>query len=594
MRDRLAESLPPPPLPAETVPPGPAGRPRPAALTPERVLLGVVGTVMAGATVLVARRTGGFSYTLDDPYIHLRVAQQIARGHYGMNPGEASAPASSALWPFLLAPVARWGFAIWAPLALAAACTLASARITMAIVARGWRSLDPAGWRSAAIAGAIVLASGTVAVAFTGMEHSLQIALTLAVFLGVGRVADGESPPRWLWAAIAVLPLVRYEGLVVSGVAVAALLVFGERRRPLLALGAGITGLIAFSGFLAALGLSPVPASILVKASMAGSGSGLSGAITTTGENWAWLMDIGDLAGIALLAAAALLAVALAAGARRLHREVTLLAMSVALLVVHISVFSHEGFMRYQLYAIAAAMAAIASSLPAVARAAVEHVPASSLRSGFLGGALLVVVASLLNGGSGMLWLLLILAGVLVPLLAATVRPLPRSGLLAVALIVVTVAGVPMAERNVELTDDATAIANQQFQMHRFVEAYGRPVAANDIGWVTYDADVAVLDLWGLASPAAREAREESAPGWMDDLMADQGVDVAMIYASWFQSDVPAGWTEVATLRTGPTGMTGDDTVTFYARTDEAADDARAALEAIEPGLPAESRLTLG
>jgi hypothetical protein len=35
---------------------------------------------------------GHFSYSLDDPYIHLALAQQIIRGHYGLNPGEVSAP----------------------------------------------------------------------------------------------------------------------------------------------------------------------------------------------------------------------------------------------------------------------------------------------------------------------------------------------------------------------------------------------------------------------------------------------------------------------------------------------------------------------
>ena len=45
-------------------------------------------------------------YTLDDPYIHLSLAQQILKGHYGINAGEFSAPSSTILWPFILAPFA--------------------------------------------------------------------------------------------------------------------------------------------------------------------------------------------------------------------------------------------------------------------------------------------------------------------------------------------------------------------------------------------------------------------------------------------------------------------------------------------------------
>ena len=47
---------------------------------------------------------GLFTYTLDDPYIHLRLAENISQGHYGINPSEYSAPSSSILWPFLLVP----------------------------------------------------------------------------------------------------------------------------------------------------------------------------------------------------------------------------------------------------------------------------------------------------------------------------------------------------------------------------------------------------------------------------------------------------------------------------------------------------------
>ena len=47
---------------------------------------------------------GQFAFTLDDPYIHLALAKQLALGNYGINSGEFAAPASSILWPFLLIP----------------------------------------------------------------------------------------------------------------------------------------------------------------------------------------------------------------------------------------------------------------------------------------------------------------------------------------------------------------------------------------------------------------------------------------------------------------------------------------------------------
>ncbi len=41
--------------------------------------------------VLIVRETGGaFGYSLDDPYIHLRLSQVLAHGTYGINLGESA------------------------------------------------------------------------------------------------------------------------------------------------------------------------------------------------------------------------------------------------------------------------------------------------------------------------------------------------------------------------------------------------------------------------------------------------------------------------------------------------------------------------
>jgi hypothetical protein len=76
----------------------------------------------AGELAAIVLLNGGhFTYALDDAYIHLALARNIAHGHYGVNAGEFAAPASSALWPFLLAPFAalaatrgrRWSSTCW-------------------------------------------------------------------------------------------------------------------------------------------------------------------------------------------------------------------------------------------------------------------------------------------------------------------------------------------------------------------------------------------------------------------------------------------------------------------------------------------------
>ena len=72
--------------------------------------------------VILIRNDGIFSYILDDAYIHMALAEQIANGHYGINAGEYASPSSSILWPFLLAPFAHTSFFEWVPLLIHLSC----------------------------------------------------------------------------------------------------------------------------------------------------------------------------------------------------------------------------------------------------------------------------------------------------------------------------------------------------------------------------------------------------------------------------------------------------------------------------------------
>ena len=62
-------------------------------------------------------RIGTFEYPLDDVYIQLAMAEGIAGGTYGINPGEPASAASSILYPLLLTPFAGTDFQRLLPLA---------------------------------------------------------------------------------------------------------------------------------------------------------------------------------------------------------------------------------------------------------------------------------------------------------------------------------------------------------------------------------------------------------------------------------------------------------------------------------------------
>jgi hypothetical protein len=77
--------------------------------------------VLFMVAILVANE-GHFAYTLDAPYTHLTLAEQIRHGTYGLNAGEPAAPSSTILFPLLLVPLlglGQYGPALLCLLALA-------------------------------------------------------------------------------------------------------------------------------------------------------------------------------------------------------------------------------------------------------------------------------------------------------------------------------------------------------------------------------------------------------------------------------------------------------------------------------------------
>lgn len=80
---------------------------------PVTLLLALIVIELA---VSLGLNNGKLVYSLDDPYIHLALAENIFNGHYGVNTLENSAPSSSPIWPFLLAPFSFLSFFEYVPL----------------------------------------------------------------------------------------------------------------------------------------------------------------------------------------------------------------------------------------------------------------------------------------------------------------------------------------------------------------------------------------------------------------------------------------------------------------------------------------------
>jgi hypothetical protein len=221
---------------------------------------------------LVLQSTQGqFTYSLDDPYIHLALARNIWAGQYGINLMEPSAPSSSILWPFLLAPFSVLGAgAEYVPLLINAACLMASAWLIGGV-------LGELKWPIKCVLAALLLFSlNAYGLVLTGMEHSLQALLVAAIVrlhfdAAPDALAHAAMPSPWrdrlLGAALVLLVLVRYEGLAISLPFIAYLFVQGQRRLALvtLAVTVGILGLFSYE--LNRHGLGYLPSSIYAKSS---------------------------------------------------------------------------------------------------------------------------------------------------------------------------------------------------------------------------------------------------------------------------------------------------------------------------------------
>jgi hypothetical protein len=493
---------------------------------------------------------GHFVYSLDDPYISLALGWQIGHGHYGLNPVEPASPSSSILYPVLLALFSHTPLYEWVPLvinsfaAVATAACFASMLVHYSIVDRR-RELA----RGALLLTVLSVAINLVGLVFTGLEHSLHVLASVLIIYGLARALEEGATPPWLVAAIVLAPLLRFEGLALSALAIVSLLIVGQLRGAIVASLTISAALGVYVGAMILLGLPPLPSSVLIKAPVFASGQvGILGAAwkaLSVALNYKQAFSLG-LFFLVLLAHPALRAAGIV-GADQFSWKSELLFVTVAAgaVLAHVMFGSWGWWYRYEIYVLALTVAAALVVWRAQLRAFITKGRPWQV-------ALAVVVLLAIN-------LLYVRATILDPLAGR-------------------------------------GVYEQQYQLHRFaVEFYHAPVAANDIGWLSYDNPNYVLDLWGLGSETARKARLVThRAGWMSDLVESHHVGLAMIYAHWFRGDVPTTWQRIATMRGAHISINGSgNEVSFYATTPAAVAKAVEALSKFKQAVGSTVDVTL-
>jgi hypothetical protein len=502
--------------------------------------------LFAAAALLVAAcliATGGHpTYLLDDAWIHLQFSEQIAAGHFGLVPGEKASPSSSILYPLLLIPLAgtmlhQWLPALWNLVALVAVLLLWQRLFgRFVLTGIGGRQRDLLAGSLALVA---TILTSTLFLALTGMEHTLQIAATLAVAVGLLELLVDSRARWWLLAGLIAGPLLRLENFSITLPAVVCLFWYGHWRIALAALAGSIGGVIAhgvlslahdlpflgapvlLKGWLDDLAQTPLSslrlqAEILARSLRNGrpdTGALVVTALLAAGAIWHWRRDDRVSAWLAAIAIASLLAQFLVGGFR-------------------------AG--RYEIYSQCFGLAALAH----VARQPLQQAARS------LGTAFSIVT----------------LAGLLVALFPANQ---------------VWTATAPWAAQD---------IWRQHWQMHRFlIEQVKAPAAVNDVGLTAYRNPYPVLDLVGLGSEEIRRARSEGRAdrAFYAEVLEKHGIEAVLIYNAWFADLLPATFERVAEFHLGRApAIAGSPVVTVYAATPQAAARLREAAGAFAPSMP--------
>ena len=379
-------------------------------------------------------------------------------------------------------------------------------------------------WQQAITALLLMLSANLVSLTFVGMEHVLQILLSICCAVGMMEALSNREIPAWCLVAAVVAPMVRYEDLALTAAVCFALAGANQWKKAIAVLGLSVTPLIAFSAFLVSRGLPVLPMSVLVKGNAYIEGGPLYKVFKQVRSDiFQGLVDPERFSMVVLFC----IFVGLVWTAKtRLRRFVFLGAAFLGAAQILIGRFGW--FYRYEVYAL--------------------------------------------------IFLLLICVRVL------SERPKFMFGYFALGLLCCAAPFLQAMELTVAASKE---IYRQQYQMHRFItEFYHGDYAVNDLGLVSFQRrpGVYVLDVFGLASVEASQEKSKSA-AWLDGIVKRRKIHLAMLFPEWFH--IPAAWTPVAKMCVpNPPITINEPCMVFYSVTPEATAGIRSDLTRFAATLP--------
>ncbi len=471
---------------------------------------------------------GHLVYALDDAYIHMAMAKNIAlHGVWGVTRYGFSSTSSSPLWLLVLtACYAAFGVNGVTPFILNV--VFATAVCTAAFVVL--KKYGVGKIRLFVCLLAITFLTPLPALIFGGMENTMHTFLAVAFLYAATSILAKSTPARKDYAAVIVLSslitLARYESIFLVA-AVAALFLF-KKKLPaaLLVVAAGALPLVVLGIISTSQGWYFLPNSILLNIDRFGA----------HGLNYKTLLNLsgfgktGRAPHILMLILGSLAAFSFAVKKYRhlWHPAAIMPAIFVVVAFLHMQYCRTGHFYRYEAYLITLGLVTLGAALPAAALKAVRAELKRASLAYYAAVALLLAFAA---------W----------PLYTRAYNAFRET---------------PRATVN---------IYEQQYQMGLFLKEFytGEVVAANDIGAINYLADIKCLDLVGLGSIEvlkAKDLRRYNTRG-IATLAEAHGAAIAIVYKQWYTSEggLPPEWPFIGSWRITGNVVCAYPAVQFYA-----------------------------
>lgn len=492
--------------------------------------------------------TGGvFMYPLDDTFIHMELAKNLANHQtWGINPGEFGSASSSLLYTVLLALLIK----VFSNSILIPFIVNCVAAVVLILVVQKWMNRKQIGlFAQIIILLVIVFLVPLPILVMSGMEHVLQ-ALFSFLFLSVfsdwiedTKKERGQLPFRLMLYGVLVCAI-RYEGIFLVGAACLVALGFKKYRQALLLGSISVSPLLLFGLYALGKGGGFIPNSVLVKSGIPFSLTALPAFISGV------LVDKLTLSKtITALATQRLLIILPIAyflffGKRRKNFSslASLLVLAICTLL-HLSFASTGWFYRYEAYLILCSIIVISFLIVHYGK---------EIFTGF--------------NWTERLFLFIAVFFLFFPFILRSAAAFSKA------------------------RQACINIYEQQYQMGQFMNEYypKATFAANDIGAVSYFTSGRLIDLWGLATNEIAKSKKEHywTAGFLDSFSRANHAKLAIVYDNWFDSSLLKRWTKVGEWKIRNNVICGDDRVSFYAVDATFAEEMKNNLKTYQKKLP--------